>query len=254
MRRTAPLRTEEDRMEYLTYDELSGPDLDSARWSPARLPLPTGEHVPLDANAEVTVGDGEVRVTIPGFSLSNDQFQAADSVKYLTLSTRQFELPADRPVAFAADLAVENVGGDPADYRRGIAAFQVADLETSKRVFSVTGTSTRVFAMHEHLPLAGGGPGEPHVHVIESPYEDFDDDFSTFRACEITLDPSSSMATWRVDGHKLYEAGDTLIPERARISFGIYTQLPIRDGRSQSNNGQGMEGRWRGFRVSGVDD
>ena len=25
---------------FITYDGLSGPDLDAARWSPARLPLP----------------------------------------------------------------------------------------------------------------------------------------------------------------------------------------------------------------------
>jgi hypothetical protein len=239
-------------MNYVTYDELSGPDLDSARWSPARLPLPTGEHVPLDPNAELAVGEGEVQVAIPRFSLSHDTFQAADSVKYLILSTREFELPPDRPARFAADLAVENIGGEPRDYRRGIAAFQVADLEASKRVFSVTGTSTRVFAMHEHLPLAGGGPGEPFVRVVESPYEDFDDDFTRLRECEITLDRSESTATWHVDGHELYEAHGILIPERARICFGIYTQLPIRDGHSQSLGGQGMSARWRGFR-RGVD-
>src|SRR4029450_2499426 len=72
---------------FVSYDELRGPDLDPARWSPARLPrpppppgaastspdgvggppppparggpaplpLPTGgEHIPLDPNAELT--------------------------------------------------------------------------------------------------------------------------------------------------------------------------------------------------------
>ena len=247
--------------DFVAYDELSGPDLDEAFWSPARLPLPTGgEHAPLDPNAELTVGEGEVRVRIPRFSLSHDEFQAVDSVKYLILSARQFELPADRPVTFAADLAVENIGGDPADYRRGIAAIQVADLELSRRVFSVTGTSTRVFAMHEHLPLGGGGPaepaggpGDPFIHVVESPYEDFEDDFTRPRTCEITLDRSNATAAWHVDGRKLYEARGTLIPERARFSFGIYTQLPIRNGRSQSLLGQGMGARWWAFRVRGID-
>jgi hypothetical protein len=61
---------------FVTYDQLSGPDLDAARWSPARLPLPTGaEHIPLDPNAELTVGRGEVGVRIPRFSLSHDRFQ-----------------------------------------------------------------------------------------------------------------------------------------------------------------------------------
>src|SRR5918994_3246917 len=90
---------------FVTYDELRGPDLDAALWSPARLPLPTGgEHIPLDPNAELTVGEGEVRVTIPRFSL-------AHSAKYLIFSRRQFELPPDRPATFAVDMAVENIGG-----------------------------------------------------------------------------------------------------------------------------------------------
>ena len=79
---------------FVTYDELKGPDLDPTRWSPARLPLPTGgDHVPLDPNAELAVGEGEVKVTIPRFSLAHDSFQAADSAKYLISSTGHFELP-----------------------------------------------------------------------------------------------------------------------------------------------------------------
>jgi hypothetical protein len=239
---------------FARYDDFSGPDLDAARWAPVHLPLPTGgEHIPLDPNAELAVDAGEVRVMISRFSLSHDIFQSVDSVKYLTLSTHEFELPPDRPATFAADLAVNNIGGNPTDFRRGIAAFQVGDLDLSRRVFSVCGTSTRVFAMHEHLPLGGGGPGEPFIYVIESPYQDFDDDFTRFRTCEITLDRGSSTATWHVDGLKVYEAQGTLIPERARIGFGIYTMLPIRNGRSRSLDGQGINARWRGFRVRGVD-
>src|SRR5215207_4583590 len=241
-------------MTYLTYDELRGPDLDAARWGPTRLPLPTGgEHIPLDPNADVAVAEGEVQVTIPRFSLSHHTFQSVDSVKYLTLSTRQFELPPDRPATFAVDLAVKNVGGEPMDFRRGIAAFQVADLDVSKRVFSVCGTSTRVLAMHEHLPLDGGRPGEPFIHVVESPYEDFDDDFTRLRACEITLDRSRSTAVWCVDRHTVYETHGTLIPKHAHIGFGIWTMLPIRDGRSRSLDRQGMNARWRRFRARGVD-
>jgi hypothetical protein len=239
---------------FVTYDELQGPDLDAARWSPARLPLPTGgEHIPLDPNAELAVGEGEVQVTIPRFSLSHDRFQAADSPKYLSFSTHQFELPPDRPATFAVDLAVTNIGGDPGDFRRGMAAFHAFDLEVSKRVFAVCGTATRVFALHEQLGLGGGGAGEPFYHVVESPYEDFDDDFTRLRACEVTLDRSSSTAAWRVDGRAVYQTHGTLIPERVRIGFGVWTMLPIRDGRGRSLEGQGMSARWRRFRVRGVD-
>jgi hypothetical protein len=236
---------------FATYDEFRGPDLDAARWSPAHLPLPTGEHIPLDPNAEPAVGQGEVRVTIPRFSLSHDRFQSADSAKYLIVSTRQFELPPDRRATFAVDLAVDNIGGEPGDFRRGMAAFQVFDLEVSTRVFSVCGTSTRVFAMDEQL--GAWGADEPFIYVVESPYEDFDDDFTRLRACEITLDRSNSTAAWRVDGHTVYQTHGTFIPERVRIGFGIWTMLPIRDGRSRSLDGQGMSARWRRFRVRGVD-
>jgi hypothetical protein len=89
--------------------------------------------------------------------------------------------------------------------------------------------------------------------VVESPYEDFDDDFTRLRACEITLDRARSNAAWHVEGRKVYEAGGTVIPERAGIGFGIWTMLPIRDGRSRSLDGQGLDARWRRFRVRGVD-
>jgi hypothetical protein len=237
---------------FVTYDEFRGPDLDAARWSPARLPRPTGgEHVPLDPNAELTVGEGEMRVTIPRFSLSHDTFQPADSPKYLIFSTGEFELPPDRPATFAVDLAVENIGGEPGDYRRGMAAFHAFDFEVTKRVFAVCGTSTRVFALHEQL--GAWGAEKPFYHVVESPYEDFDDDFTRLRAGEITLDRSGSTAAWRVDGHTVYEAYGTVIPERVRLGFGIWTMLPIRDGRSRSLDGQGIGARWRRPRVRGVD-
>ena len=235
---------------FITYDELGGPELDAARWSAARLPRPGGgAHVPLEPGAEMAVGEGEVRVTIPRFSLADDDFQPADSAKHLVFSTHEWEVPPDRPAAFAVDFAVTNIGGEPADYRRGMAAFHVFDLAVTKRVFAVCGTSTRVLALHEQLGLGGGGA--PFYHVAESPYADFDDDFTRLRECEITLDRAGSTATWRVDGHTVYEAGGTLIPERVRIGFGMWTMLPIRDGRSRSLDGQGIDARWRRFRVRG---
>jgi hypothetical protein len=220
-----------------TYDEFEGPELDGTRWHDA---------LPPDPRARVVVGGGEARITIPAFSLADDRLQAADSVKFLALSTRDFELPA----TFAADLAIENAGGDPGDYRTAIACLQVADLADTHRVFSVCGTSTRVLAMHEHL--APDATGEAFIHVAESPYQDFRDDFTRFRACEVTLDPATHLVTWRVDGRTIYHAYEPHLPERARIGLGIFTMLPIRDGRSRSLRGQGMTARYRRPRALGV--
>ncbi len=233
------------------YDDLEGPDLDATRWTPARLPLPTGDmHVPLDPDAQVTVGEGEVRVTIPRFTLAHDRFQAVDSAKHLTVSAHAFELPPDGPASFAVEQAVENIGGEPADFRRGMAAFHVFDLRTTQRVFAVVGTSTRVFAMHERLGLGE----DAFYHVIESPYADFDDDFTRMRTCEITLDRSRSTVAWSVDGQRVYEVQGAEIPDHVQIGFGIWTMLPIRAGRSQSLDGQGLSARWSRFRVRGIEE
>ena len=64
----------------------------------------------------------------------------------------------------------------------------------------------------------------------------------------IPLDPNAELAVG--DGHTVYEAHGTLIPERVAIGFGIWTMLPIRDGRSRSLEGQGIDTRWRRFRVA----
>jgi hypothetical protein len=79
--------------------------------------------------------------------------------------------------------------------------------------------------------MGAWGADEPFYHVVESPYEDFDDDFTRLRACEITLDRSRSTAAWRVEGRRVYETHGTLIPERVRIGFGVWTMPPIREGR-----------------------
>ena len=190
-------------------------------------------------------------MTIPRFSLSHDTFQPADSAKYLISSTHQFALPPERPASFAVDLAITNLGGDPGDYRRAMAAFQVFDFKVSQRVFSVCGTATRVLALDEQL--GAWGTAEPFYYMVESPYADFDDDFTRLRACQLTLDRSRSTAAWQVDGHTLYQTHGTVIPERVAIGFGIWTMLPMRDGRSRSLNGQGMTARWHQFRLQGVD-
>jgi hypothetical protein len=233
------------------YDRFDGPDLDAALWAPAPIELPSDDNRPLiDPLAKRTVGAGEVRVTIPRFSLSHNTVQVADSIKYLFVSTRHFELPPDRSVTFAVDLAVNNIGGEPCDFRQGMAALHVGD-PVSARAYAVCGTSTRVLAMHEQL--SRDEDTEPFIHVTESPYDDFNDDFTRFRTCEITLDRHRSTATWCVDGTTVYEVRSTALPERALIGFGIWTMLPIRDGRSRSVAGQGLDARWRRFRISGLD-
>ncbi len=106
----------------VTYDELKGPYLDAAHWSPARLPLPTGgEHNPLDP-PELAVGGGEVRVTIPSFSVSHDSSRPPTAPG--TSSSRRAASSCQRiaPRRSPSIWAITNVGGEPGDYRRAMVA------------------------------------------------------------------------------------------------------------------------------------
>jgi hypothetical protein len=99
----------EAREGYVTYDELPGPRLHAARWSPARLPLPTVASTSRwTPTPSWPSGRAKCGWTIPRFSLTH-------SAKHLVFSTRRFELPADRPATFAVDMAVRNIGREPAD-------------------------------------------------------------------------------------------------------------------------------------------
>ena len=140
-------------------------------------------------------------------------------------------------MTFAVEQAVENVGGDPADYRRGMAAFHVFDLKVSTLVFSGVGTSTRAFAMHEQL-----GRGERPSSTW--PNRPTRTSKTTSPGCVSARSRSTAPGRprlWSIDGQTIYAARGAAIPERVQIGFGIWTMLPIRDGRSQSLAGQGME-------------
>jgi hypothetical protein len=131
---------------FVTYDELGGPDLDAALWSPA--PAAPDGRCARPAGPQRGAGRRRWRGARddPPLLAVAPRVPVRRQPQVPLVGTRRFELPADGPATFAVDLAVENIGGDAADYRRGMAAFHVFDLEVSRRVFAVVGTSTRVFA------------------------------------------------------------------------------------------------------------
>jgi hypothetical protein len=234
--------------DWVVYDELAGPELVPALWAPEQLPLPEGGvRIPCDPNADVLVGDGQIRVNIPRFSLSHDTFQAADNVKYLMFSTARIELPAEGPAVFGVDLAVRTAGGDPADVRAGLASLNVVDLDDSGCVFDICATEERVFALHERM-VFGAKPGYEFSHLVESPFQPVGGRSGRPRTCEITLDRGRSLAVWQVDGRPVYRVSGVRIPERIRVGFGIFTLVAITDGRSHSLRGQGLDATWRAFR------
>lgn len=228
-----------DRSDWAVYDELTGPILDPSRWKPVEVPVPDGVRTGVEPDARVTVADGRVTLSIDPFTRSHSS-QPGDNVKHLVFSTEVFEVPRDRPIVFAAEMSVRNIGGDPDDVRSAMAALNVVDQDAGGLVFDIAATSTRVFAIRERLPFV---EGEPFVHVVESPFIDFDDDMTRPRTCEVELDRSRGRAAWRVDGREIY-AAVAEIPERVAVGFGVFTLITVRGGVSRSLRGQGIEATW----------
>jgi Family of unknown function (DUF6081) len=232
-----------DRSDWTVYDDLRGPELDGARWKPAEVPVPEGIRTGVEPGARLTVADGSVTLSVERFTRSHAT-QSGDNVKQLMFSTEMFAVPADRPIVFAAEMGVRNIGGDPGDVRSAMATLNIVDQDASGLVFDIAATSTRVFALRERLPFADA---EPFCHVVESPFVDFGDDMTRPRTCEIELDRSRGRAKWRVDGREIYEAVAE-VPEQVAVGFGVFTMILVRDGVSRSLRGQGIEATWGRFR------
>ena len=147
---------------------------------PARLPLPTGDaHIPVKPNAELAAGEGEVRVAISHFSFVARACQAANSPstspsRHSGSSCRRI---GRRPSPI--NLAVENIGGEPGTTEP---AWPPSTSSTSPRPSACSPCAApppaSLRCATSSCALAVAEQAEPFFHVVESPYEDFDIDFT----------------------------------------------------------------------------
>ena len=71
-----------------------------------------------------------------------------------------------------------------------------------------------------------------------------------FRHCSIEIDRSCGQVVWKIDDKILFvAAGLTGLPEELHLGFGIFTVVPLGEGRS-SCHGQGARASWRNFEYS----
>lgn len=235
--------TRAENLSWRGYDGFEGPGLDPALWEPAT----SGPLRRVEPDANTTVEGGILTVGIPRFTASDSENQMLDNTKHLIFSTRGFDLPATGIARFGVDLAVHHVGVDSGDYRKGVAAFNVVDVDGGTHmVFDVLATREQIFAEHEIL----GVPGEenPFTRVVNDPF--FPPAAIEFRSCCIEFDRSAGRVTWEVDGHTLHEAsGLEVLPGSVRIGFGFFTLPPVGLGEN-SCQGQGGRASWRNFRFS----
>lgn len=124
---------------WITYDEFTGPTLDSKLWEPADF----GSGPRLEPEARTTVEDGVITVDVPRFMNCDATNQGLDNTKHLLREKQVLRLPADSAGRFAVDLRAE-VGDGSGDYRQGFASFHLVDTTGGTHmVFNILSTSCR---------------------------------------------------------------------------------------------------------------
>jgi hypothetical protein len=234
--------------EWTKYDEFTGPTLQSSLWEP----LSFGPLIRLEPQARTTVEDGVLTVDVPKFSNCDTNSHGLDNSKHVVLSKQGFRLPADGVGRFSVDLRAEIVGDGSGDYRQGVAAFILIDTTGGTHmVFDILSMGDRFFAEHEVLAMPG--QEDPFTRRIEDPFlfgragSRPDPDF---RHCSIEIDRSPGQVVWKIDNKILHvAAGLTGLPEDVHLGFGIFTLMPLGEGKG-SCHGQGARASWRNFEFS----
>jgi hypothetical protein len=231
--------------EWITYDNFEGPELDTTLWGP----LTFGPKVCVEPEAKTTVKDGVLTLDIPRFTNCDPKIQGADNSKHVILSKQGFKLPAEGTASFSVDLRAQITGDESGDYRQGLAAFIVIDKTCgTNMLFDILSMGDRYLAEHEVLPMPG--QQNPYTRMIEDPLF-----FSRsgqrpdpeYRRCQIDIDRLHGQVTWKIDGQIYFSAaGLTGLPEEVYIGYGIFTVVPLENGKG-SCHGQGIKASWRNF-------
>lgn len=228
------------------YDDFSDSSSFTDRWAFLEMELPDfGRCRCEEPTAKTSLDNGILTVRVDEFRRFDDQVQVFDNPKHMVLSTETFRVPRSGTTAFSVEMAAENVGGDPDDYRDGFVTFNVLDMSTGW-VWDHALTSRRSWAIHEHLYVPGFVPYEESLSwIVENAIHLPGIDGTEFHEFRIEIDAGRGHARWLVDGRPTFEVAAPIIPERLQIGFGLVTLHQIRHGRSTSLRGQGLAGMFR---------
>jgi len=227
-------------------------DLDVDAWQILEIPLGADASWRYEEpSAQVQRAAGELEIRVERFERSHDEVQILDNPKHLLCSVGTFDVPRDGAAVFEYEMAAENFGGDPADYRTGAAAFHLMDFSTAW-IFDQLATERRTWALHERLLLPGlVDPAEAFTWVADRTFPPLSGPPSGFLRYSIELDAVRRRAVWTVDDQPYFEVRDLPhVPESVTLGLSVLTLSPLENGRSTSLIHQGMRGRWRNLSYS----
>jgi hypothetical protein len=205
-------------------------------------PLPDGTlHRSQEPDAQVTVSDGTLSVSIDEFQTSHDSLQSVDNAKHMIITTAEFPLPQHGTVVYEIQQSVRRTGAPDSDDLLGVAVFNVADF-ASGLVFDVAVGNRHVFAIHERFDTDPMGP-TLFTHMVEDPFRITSQPGQSHKL-RMTFDTANGAVTWTVDDIVIYHVEGTEIPSTTRIGLGLLTGVKLTEEGSASLQGQGMHAMW----------
>jgi hypothetical protein len=193
--------------------------------------------------------DGTLEIRIDRFTRSHDVVQNFDNGKHLLLAPEPIDLPPNAVTRFSLEMAAENIGGNPMDYRDGFLTFNVIDLHQALALDAFA-TGLRLLSFYERLYFPGITTQEQaFAYAIDAPLSGVTTQPGQFHRYDIEVEPAARRARWLIDGALVFAAeGVPVVPAQITLGLGILTLHPLNGG-SVSLRGQGMVGRWRNLSV-----
>lgn len=235
------------------YDTFSGNQLDGSKWS--TLKVPAGEDKVWDyaePDAKVSVSNGTLEIRVDPFTRAGVGVQIFDNPKHLLWSTTAFPVPAGSVTRLSCEMAAENIGGNPDDYRDGFAGFVNGDFQ-SLMIFDMAATSKRAYPLYERLFVPGmNAKSDAFTYVVDAPLAELKSSKpGQWHEYTVELDSREGAARWYIDGKKAFEVAKVAaMPQNIQIGLGVFTLCGFENDCSVSCKGQGMIGRWRNVRYS----
>lgn len=113
------------------YGTFEGSRLGPPKWELLQAPMGPGKtHVAQEPGAKITISGGTIEIKVDCFQNSGN-IPALEHPKHLYVSKEYFPLSPTGISTFSVEMAAENIGGNPDDYRDGVAGFVVQDMETA---------------------------------------------------------------------------------------------------------------------------
>jgi len=231
------------------YDDFSEAELSPDRWTILQAKGPDGALYPyLDRNATVRTGDGAMELSILPFTRFHDSDPKQNNAKQMYRSVQRIPVPATGSLTVEVDMAVRTSGQIPYDLMDAFGTVNLFDLATGV-VLDIAATNDSVYALVERLLIPGVTSVEEHyIHrtVLDVPTAPG----QTHRYA-IRYEPETSLATWFVDGRRLYWATIGVPVAAFNLGMALFSARDLaRYSRAEREHGQGATGRWGAWTVT----